>query len=395
MELAYQFLLSLGGIFIVGQAVSTLGRRTFLPRVTLLLLFGIIIGKEGLNIVPSFFSQQFEIIAEMTLLMVGFLIGGKLTRDSFNHELNNILWISISAAIFTAIIVSAGLIWIGLPSELAIILGCIASATAPAATLDVVMEYKDKGPFSNLLISIVALDDAWALMLFGIGIAIATSLSGHVSESPSILLASKEIVGAIILGAVLGFPAAYLTGRFKPGEPILTEALGLVFICGGLALWLDVSYLIASIVMGTIVANFAKHHEYPFHEIENIEWPFMVIFFVLAGATLELSMIVDIGLIGIVYIISRILGKIIGARIGGQFSNANKTVKNWMGIALLPQAGVAIGMALVASSKFPEHRQMLLSLIISSTIFFEIFGPVFTRVAIRHANHDHSDAPQK
>ncbi len=389
MESAYQFLLSLGGILLIGQAVSTLGHRTFLPRVTLLLLFGVIIGKDGLNIIPPFFSQQFEIIAEMTLLMVGFLIGGKLTIDTLNHRINKILWISISAAVFTATIVSVGLVWIGLPIELSIILGCIASATAPAATLDVVMESNDKSPFSNLLISIVALDDAWALMLFGIGIAIATSLSGHVSDGSSILLASKEIVGAIILGGLLGFPAAYLTGRLKPGEPILTEALGLVFICGGLALWFDVSFLIASIVMGAIVANFAKHHEYPFHEIENIEWPFMVIFFVLAGATLELRMIADLGLIGIVYIISRILGKLIGARVGGQLSSADKTLKNWMGIALLPQAGVAIGMALVASSKFPEHRQMLLSLIISSTIFFEIFGPVLTRVAIRYANHAH------
>jgi len=386
MELAYQFLLSLGGILLIGQAVSTLGHRTFLPRVTLLLLFGVIIGKEGLNIIPPFFSNQFEIIAEMTLLMVGFLIGGKLTKDTLNHRINNILWISLSAAVFTVIIVSVGLIWSGLPTELSIILGCIASATAPAATLDVVMESNDKSPFSNLLISIVALDDAWALMLFGIGVAVATSLSGHVSDGSPILFASKEIGGAIILGVLLGFPAAYITGRLKPGEPILTEALGLVFICGGLALWFDVSFLIASIVMGAVVANFARHHEYPFHEIENIEWPFMVIFFVLAGAMLELRMIADIGLIGIVYIISRILGKYIGARVGGQLSRANKTEKNWVGIALLPQAGVAIGMALVASSKFPEHRQMLLSLIISSTIFFEIFGPVFTRVAIRHAN---------
>ena len=389
MESAYQFLLSLGGILLIGQAVSTLGDRTCLPRVTLLLLFGVIIGNEGLNIIPPLFSQQFEIIAEMTLLMVGFLIGGKLTKNSFNHELNNILWISLSAAIFTAVIVCVALIWIGLAVELAIILGCIASATAPAATLDVVMESHDESRFSNLLISIVALDDAWALMLFAIGITVASSLGGHLLDGSSLLLAFKEIVGAIVLGGLIGFPAAYLTGRVKPGEPILTEALGLVFICGGLALWLDVSYLIACITMGAVVANFARHHEYAFHEIENIEWPFMVIFFVLAGATLELRMIVDIGLIGVVYIISRVLGKVLGAKIGGQFSGADREVKKWMGIALLPQAGVAIGMALVASSKFPEYRQLLLSLIISTTIFFEIFGPVFTRVAIRQANRSH------
>ena len=385
MESAYQFLLSLGGILLFGQAISILGQRTFLPRVTLLLIFGVLIGKEALNVIPTFFYLQFEIITEMTLLMVGFLIGGKLTKETLGNGIIKILWISISAAIITALVVSACLAWLGLPIEISILLGCIASATAPAATLDVVMETEDKSLFSNMLISIVALDDAWALILFGFGLATAISLSGQASDAPSILLAVKDIVGAMILGGLIGFPAAYLTGRLKSGTPTLTEALGLVFICGGLALWLEVSFLIAAIVMGAIVANFAKHHEYSFHEIENIEWPFMVIFFVLAGATLGLDMIADIGLIGFVYIGTRIIGKIIGARIGGQISKADNKVNNWMGIALLPQAGVAIGMALIASSSFPEYRQLLLSLIISSTIFFELLGPIFTRIAIRKA----------
>ena len=385
MESAYQFLLSLGVILLCGQIISTLGRRTSLPRVTLLLIFGILIGKNFFNVIPSFFYQQFEIIAEMTLLMVGFLIGGKLTRDSQKYGLNKILWISISTAVITAMLVSLSILWLGLPMEISIILGCIASATAPAAILDVVMESDAKSNFSNLLVSIVALDDAWALILFALGIALASSHLSEVSSESSILTATKDIGGAAILGVIIGFPAAYLTGRLKPGKPMLTEALGLVFICGGLALWFEVSFLIASIVMGAIVANYAKHHEYSFHEIENIEWPFMVVFFVLAGASLELAMISNIGLIGIVYILARIMGKLIGARIGAEISHADPSVKSWMGLALLPQAGVAIGMALIASSYFPEHRQILLSLVISSTIFFEIIGPIFTRIAIRRA----------
>jgi len=383
MESTYQFLLSLGGIFLIGQAISALGHRTILPRVTLLLIFGIVIGKEVLNIIPPVFSQRFEIIAEMTLMMVGFLIGGKLTIKLLKNGINKILWISVSAAVFTTVFVSLGLLWLGLPAELAVILGCIASATAPAATLDVVVESNDKSQFSNLLVSIVALDDAWALILFAVGVAIASSISGHVTDNTIILTAIKDIGGAVILGVLIGFPAAYLTGRVKPGEPILTEALGLVFICGGLAIWLNVSFLIASIVMGAVVANFAKHHDYPFHAIENIEWPFMVIFFVLAGATIELKLLAEIGLIGVVYIFCRILGKIIGARIGSQISDANQKVKSWMGVALLPQAGVSIGMALVASSSFPEHRQILLSIILGSTVLFEIVGPLLTRIAIQ------------
>ena len=382
MNSTYQLLLSLGGIFLAGQIISTLGAKTFFPRVTLLLIFGLLIGKEALDVIPEMFYEWFDLIAQITLLMVGFLIGGKLTLPALKNGTNRILWISTSAAIFSTALVCVALYVAGLPIELAIILGCISSATAPAATLDVVVESNDKGLFSELLISIVALDDAWALMLFGVGMAVASSLSGHLTDSSPILHAVRDIGGAFILGLLLGFPAAYLTGRLKSGEPILTEALGLVFICGGLAIWLDVSFLIASIVMGAVVANFAKHHEYPFHAIENIEWPFMVIFFVLAGAAIELNALVEIGLIGGAYIAARTLGKIIGARIGGQLSGADNNTKNWMGVALLPQAGVSIGMALVAATTFPEHRQLLLSVILGSTVFFELIGPVCTRIAL-------------
>lgn len=385
MQSTSQFLLALGGILLLGLVMSALGQRTLLPRVTLLLILGVVIGKEMLDIIPSIFSDRFDIIAVIALLMVGFLLGGRLTIDSLRQSMGRVLWISISTAIITTIIVSLGLVWVGVSKEIAILLGCIASATAPAAVLDVVTESNYKGPFRDLLLSVVTLDDAWALVLFGIGVAVVSSLNGM--DSSSILMAIRDIGGAIILGLLIGFPAAYLTGRLKPGQPILSEALGLVFVCGGLAIWLDVSFLIASIVLGAVVTNFAKHHDYPFHAIEGIDWPFMVIFFVLAGASLELKAVAEVGLVGAVYILCRIVGKLLGARIGSQCSRADQQTKSWMGVALLPQAGVAIGMALVASNYFPAYRQTLLSVVIGSTIFFEIIGPVFTRLALRRAHN--------
>ena len=171
-----QFLLALGGILLFGLVASTLGRRTFLPRVTLVLIFGVIIGKEMLDIIPAIFFEQFEIIASMALLMVGFLLGGKLTIESMRQSVGRVLWISLSAAIVTTLIVSLGLIGVGVSIDIAILLGCIASATAPAAIFDVVTESNFKGPFKNLLLSIVALDDAWALILFGIGVAVVSSV---------------------------------------------------------------------------------------------------------------------------------------------------------------------------------------------------------------------------
>jgi Kef-type K+ transport system membrane component KefB len=131
------------------------------------------------------------------------------------------------------------------------------------------------------------------------------------------------------------------------------------------------------------VANLATHHEYPFHAIEDIEWPFMVIFFVLAGASLEFSTLQDIGLIGSVYIVCRFAGKVLGAGLGGRCSKASKETCRWIGVAMLPQAGAAMGMALVATSLLPEYRQVLLSVVISTTVFFELIGPTFTRLALR------------
>lgn len=394
MESSASFLLTLGGILLLGLITSTMAERTALPRVTLLLIFGLVIGHEGFNIIPQEFSSYFDLIAEITLLMVGFLLGGKLTFESLKESAGDVFWISICAAFVTAALVSLLLIFIGIASDIAIILGCIASATAPTAILDVVAEAKKKlgfkpqqEKFSNTLLSIVAIDDVWALLLFALGLSLAKTLNGHGADTLFFASAAWEIFGALGLGTAIGIPAAYLTGRAKLGQPMIIEALGIVFICGGLAIWLEVSYLIAAMTVGAVIANLAKHHDYPFHAIENIESPFMVVFFVLAGASLDLGSFEELGLMGVLYIMARALGKYFGSYIGSQLSGSNSVTKKWMGLALLPQAGVPIGMALVAANQFPEYRQVLLSVVISSTVLFDIIGPILTRYAIYQAGN--------
>lgn len=386
MDPTAQILLTLGGILLLGLATDVLGQRTPLPRVTLMLLFGMLIGPGMLDLVPTVVADRFELIASMALLMVGFLLGGRLTRDTLQRSGREIISISVTAVIVTSTIVFLGLMLVGVPLEIAILLGCIASATAPAATVDIVMESGYKGRFADLLLAIVALDDAWGLIIFGLGLALVAALAGVDGHASPLLAALQDIGGSAILGLLIGLPAAYMTGRIRQGQPMLTEALGLVFVCGGLALWLNVSFLIASMVMGAVVTNLAKHHEYPFHAIEDIEWPFMVIFFVLAGASLEFSALRDIGLIGAVYVVCRIAGKVLGAWLGGRHGRAREETRRWMGVAMLPQAGAAMGMALVATNLLPEYRQVVLSVVISTTVFFELIGPAFTRLALRHTD---------
>ena len=386
MNQTAQILLTLGGILLLGLATDVIGQRTVLPRVTLMLLFGMLIGPEVLDWIPAVITDRFELIASMALLMVGFLLGSRLTHDTLRRCGMEIISISVTAVIVTALIVFLGLFLVGVPLDIAILLGCIAAATAPAATVDIVMESDYKGRFADLLLAVVALDDAWGLIIFSVGLALVAAMVGVEGHASPLLMALKDIGGAATLGLLIGLPAAYMTGRIRQGQPMLVEALGLVFVCGGLAVWLDVSFLIASMVMGAVVANLATHHEYPFHAIEDIEWPFMVIFFVLAGALLEFSTLKDIGLIGSVYVVCRIAGKVLGAGLGSRFSRSNGASSRWTGVAMLPQAGAAMGMALVATSLLPEYRQVVLSVVISTTVFFELIGPAFTRLALRRTD---------
>ncbi len=383
MEQTAGFLLSVGGILLLGLATNFIGKHTFLPRVTLLLLFGIAVSRQGFDLVPDYIINQFQLVTNMALLMLGFLLGSKFTKDALLKSGKQLLLISISAAVVTVIVVTWGLSLAGVPITLAILLGCIASATDPAATVDTITEQSDNSAFSNLLLRIVAIDDAWALIIFSIGLTLAAEIAGINGVSSPLFSAIIDIGGAIALGIVIGLPAAYLTGRLKPNEPMLTEALGLVFICGGLALWLEVSFLITAMVMGATIANLAKHHDYAFHDIENIESPLMIIFFVLAGASLDFTLLSQLGFIGLLFVLTRAGGKILGAWLGGTLSRASVAERRWIGLALMPQAGVAIGMALVAANHFPEHRQSLLTIVISTTVFFEIIGPICTRIACR------------
>jgi len=382
MEFSAELLLTIGTLSLFGLFASTLAKRTFLPRVTILILFGAMIGQEGLDLIPVSMQNHFNLIADMTLLMVGFLLGGKLHKDLLTNSLKQVMWVSICASVGTAFIVTLGLYALGLNLTVAIILGCIAAATDPAAILDVITELKSHTPTSKQLLSIVALDDIWALIIFALGMALLQSINGGIHEHSFVYEASYEIFGSILLGVIIGIPAAYLTGRVKDGQPIFTEAIGIVFLCGGLSMLFDLSYLIAAMVMGSVISNLAKHHEYPFHAIENIEAPFLVVFFILAGASLDWQALSQIGLLGAAFIGLRIIGKFLGAALGGYLSDSPKANKIWMGPALLPQAGIAIGLALVASNEYPDYSQTLLTIAISSTVLFEILGPIVTQKSI-------------
>ena len=205
------------------------------------------------------------------------------------------------------------------------------------------------------------------------------------APSQALLGGAWELGGALTLGALLGAPMAYMSGRLRPGQPTLVEALGIIMLCGGLAQWLEVSFLLTAMVMGYTVAALATHHERPFHAIEDIEWPFMILFFVLVGASLQLEAVATAGWLGAAYVALRVAGRLLGSWPGGALAAADVHSKRWMGAALLPQAGVAMGMALIAGERFPELADRLFPVVISATVLFELIGPVCTRLALVRA----------
>ena len=245
---------------------------------------------------------------------------------------------------------------LGVELAVILILASIASSTAPAVLLDVVKETRVKGKFTDIMLAIVALDDAFGLLILSFMLAIVDSISGQSGATEAIASELGEIGGSLLLGLALGLPMAYLSGRIRPGEPTLAEALGLVALCAGMAIWLDLSPILAAMMMGSTVA-LATHHERAFNEIDGIEWPFMILFFLLAGASLHIDEVFAVGWIGLVYILARTAGTYCGAGIAGRLVGAEMAIQRRMGFCLLPQAGVAIGMALLASQRIPRTKK--------------------------------------
>jgi Kef-type K+ transport system membrane component KefB len=255
---------------------------------------------------------------------------------------------------------------------------------------DVIRESRASGPFTRTLLGVVAIDDAWGIVAMSFALAGVLSLQGVGAGESALLDGLVDLVGAVFVGCAIGVPMAMLTGRVRAGEPTQAEALGGVLLCGGFALLLDVSLLLAAMTMGVVVANLARHHSRPFHAIEGIEWPFMVLFFVLSGASLQIGELGAAAGLTCAYVVLRVLGRLaggwLGIRLSGDFAAAPL-----FGAALLPQAGVAIGMALVASQRLPDVGQMILTATVAATVVFELGGPILTRLALIRSGEVHAD----
>ncbi len=382
-------ILSLGIIFLSGYTVLKLINLLKVPAVTGDLLLGIIIGEEILNLVSPHILSASSFISNLVLGMIAFTIGQNFSMERFRKLGRSIILISIMEAAGAWITVTLVFYFLlGKELYISLLFGAIASATAPAATVMVIREYRAKGVFTNILLGVVAIDDAWCLMIFSISLAAARALAVHVGGSfllTSLGKAIIEIFGALALGTAAGIAFNKFSSSVKSSVGAQIYTLGFILTVIGLAIHLKFSILLSSMALGATLVNMKGANQRYFESIRSIESPLYLLFFVLAGANLELASLKHIGLIGLTYLVARVIGKAVGAAVGGLLAGAPANVRKYMGFALVPQAGVALGVALIAKADFPKFGGMIFDTIVATTVVYELVGPILTKFALTKA----------
>ncbi|HJL19083.1 MAG TPA: cation:proton antiporter [Sandaracinaceae bacterium LLY-WYZ-13_1] len=378
-------LLLLGAFLLLGFVAHVAGRRAHVPRVTLLLLVGVLAGPSGLDLVPEAAERWFPLVSRTALTMIGFLLGQHFKWKVLERTGRAVVTLSLveSAAAALAVL---GVLWAaGIDPVVALLFAAVAPATAPAATLDVIRESGARGPVSKTVLRVVAIDDVWGVILFSVLLVAAHVGSGDGGALEAVLHGAWEIAGAVLLGVGLGLPMAWLSGRVRGGHLTLVETLGFVLLAAGAAQLAGTSYLITSMVLGAVVANAARHHRRVFHAIEDVMEPFLIVFFLLAGFEFELDVVWSMSLGGLLYVLARSAGKVAGASLGARLARLRGPARTWVGLCLLPQAGVALGLGLMIRERHPEAGATVLSTLVATTVLFELFGPLVTRFALARA----------
>lgn len=394
ISLAY---LSLAILF--GYLGAAFSRKVHLPAVTGYLIAGLLLG--FLRIIPVETARDFDILADLALGFIAFSIGSEFKWSFLKQVGMTPIIITIFEAFGAVLVLDFVLILIGTPLPVALLLGAIGAATAPAATLMVVRQYKADGPVTRMLLPVVAMDDAAALIAFSLSAAVVQILvsTSHTSLLSMIIKPFIEIGGSVLLGAVLGILAALSMRWLKHDSDRLGISLAVILAGVGLSAWLDFSSLLACMAAGAVFCNISKDSVKLMKLTDAATPPLFLIFFVISGAELDLSVLKSIGLIGIVYVFGRVLGKIGGAYLGARVSKADSVIRRYLGYMLIPQAGVAIGLSLVAMRIMPESGPTIRAVILCATLIYELFGPVITKIALKKAgeipaaSHEPESAP--
>ena len=404
-----QALLSLSIALFAGLMLSRVAKLVKLPAVTAYLVAGILIGPyvlgafgvEGLGFTSMADVKQYTILADVALGFIAFSIGNEFRLSDLKKTGKQATVIGIIQAVVATILVDGALIafYFAFPDKLplpaAIVLGAVASATAPAATLMVVKQYKAKGPLTNILLPIVALDDAVGLILFAVSFGVAKALIvGRVDVLSIVVEPLLEVTLSILLGAVMGLLFTFFEKFFHSRSKRIAMSVTFIFLTVAISMMkfeiggihIAFSSLLVCMMMGTVFCNICDFSEELMDRIDRWTAPLFILFFVISGAELELSVFTDIliVLVGVIYIIFRSCGKYLGARFSAQATHCEPTIVKYLGVTLLPQAGVALGMALKAQ-ELGADGLIVANITLFSVLVYELVGPLLTKIALTRA----------
>ena len=376
-------LLSVSIILLAGFLLTRITKLAKLPNVTGYIVAGVLIGPYVLKLIPREMVDNMSFISDIALAFIAFGIGRYFKKETFKETGLGVIAITVMESLLAGIFVAFSIHYIfHLNWSFCLLLGAIATATAPASTMVTIRQYHARGNFVNTLLQVVALDDAVCLIAFSIASAFVNANVGANISVSEIVMPMVYNIGALAIGFISGAILSKLMTPKRSEDNRLILTISLLLGIAGLCASVDISPLLSCMLFGTTYINMTKDKEL-YKQVERFTPPILSIFFVVSGMSLDISSFSTLGIIGASYFIIRIAGKYLGAYLGCMMAKTIKAVRNYLGLALIPQAGVAIGLAFLGKRVLPDHMgDMLLTIILSSSVLYELIGPACAKIAL-------------
>lgn len=375
-------------LLMFGLFGGRIARRFKLPNVTGYLIGGLFLGPSFLKLINAKDILVINFINEVSLAAIAFNIGGEFLFETMKKIGKDIFIITIFEVVgVVGLVFSIMYFLMNQSFVFSIIVASMSAATAPAGTLMVIQQYRAKGVMTDAILPIAALDDALGIMVFGLALAAAQFVIGGSDASTLSLIMAPfiEIILSLVVGFIIGLIISRITNKIKSQEELVSFILLSILLAPALANFLPVSSLLVSMMMGATYVNLGVSANRTFATLNGFIPPINVLFFAFAGASLDLGILANIGVLGIVYVLARMFGKVLGTSLGAKVVNSDPKLVKYLGWALLPQGGISIGLSMIVREALPSEASGIVTLILFSVLFFEIMGPIFAKVAISKA----------
>lgn len=367
-------------ILLVGLLGGKIAHKFNLPSVTGYLIFGLLLGPSVLNIITTEVYYSMGLVSDFAIGILAITVGMELHLDAIRKNKNRLFTLSLGNTIFTAVLVCLVTWGLGMPLNKAAILGVLSLTVSPSGVVTIIKEQKSNGPMTSNLLNLVAFDNIICIMIFSLVLSVVQSVSAASFSVTSILITVVfDIVLGILLGAATGIMFAFVARMNSTEDNLLVFYIAAIFLNIGISNILGLQPVLASIFTGAVITNLTTRPTMVVRVFDRIETPVFVLFLTLSGAHIDLGVVVTVGLIGLGYVLTRSFGRVVGVYLAGKFTDLSTKVRKNLGTGLLPQAGIAIGLATAAEQALPNADGTLTGVILTGVVFFEILGPLILR----------------